>query len=85
MGIRPEDLDVATSKGQSSTSAENIVTGRVVLVERLGGTSHVHFDVGVNRLLATVSNDLLPEVGETIAVRVRSERAHLFASDGRAV
>ena len=85
LGIRPEDLDVAPSDGQSPAEAENVVAGRVVLVERLGGTSHVHFDVGAHRLLATVSNDLLPEVGDSITVRVRAERAHLFGDDGRAL
>jgi hypothetical protein len=57
----------------------------VVLVERLGGTSHVHFDVGPHRLMASVSNDSLPDVGDTIAVRVPSGRVHLFGPEGRTV
>lgn len=85
MGVRPEDLEVTTAGAQSTAGDENVVSGRVVLVERLGGTSHVHFDIGAHRLLATVSNDLLPEVGDTVTVRVRAERAHLFGSDGRAI
>jgi ABC-type sugar transport system ATPase subunit len=63
------------------------LTGRVVLVERLGGTSHVHFDVqgGGNRMMAAATNDQLPDVGETITVRVPPERVHLFDADGRAI
>jgi ABC-type sugar transport system ATPase subunit len=57
----------------------------VVLVEMLGGTSHVHFDAGPHRLLAAVTDDRLPSVGDEISVRARAERAHLFDPDGRAL
>ncbi|MBA2708419.1 MAG: sn-glycerol-3-phosphate ABC transporter ATP-binding protein UgpC [Gemmatimonadaceae bacterium] len=83
LGIRPEDLSVDSSP--STEESRDTVSGRVVLVERLGGISHVHFDAGPQRLLASVSDDLLPEVGENITVRVRSERVHLFGVDGRAI
>ena len=56
-----------------------------MLVEMLGGMSHVHFDVGPHRLLATVAGDLLPAVGDLVTVRARLERAHLFGADGRAL
>jgi hypothetical protein len=36
-------------------------------------------------MMASVSNDRLPSVGETIAVRVPPERVHLFGADGRAI
>ncbi len=79
LGVRPEDLRI----GQHNDG--DAIRGRVVLVERLGGTSHVHFEVGPHRLLAAVVNDTLPEVGANISVRVPAERAHLFAADGRAL
>jgi len=79
-GIRPEDLRV--DAGDPGHAGESL-TGRVVLVERLGGTSHVHFDVeGGTRMMAAVSNERLPEVGDNISVRVRSEQVHLFTADG---
>ncbi|MBA3342020.1 MAG: sn-glycerol-3-phosphate ABC transporter ATP-binding protein UgpC [Gemmatimonadaceae bacterium] len=81
LGIRPEDLTV--DSGDSTDAPADSIPGRVVLVERLGGTSHVHFDAGPHRLLASVSNDRLPEVGDSITVRVRAERVHLFGGDGR--
>jgi multiple sugar transport system ATP-binding protein len=78
LGIRPEDLRV-----DPTASPEEALLGRVVLVERLGGTSHIHFDVGSHRLLASVSNDSIAEVGENITVRVPQDRVHLFGADGR--
>ncbi len=78
LGVRPEDLMI-DSDGLSS----NTLMGRVVLVERLGGTTHVHFDAGPHRLMAAVANDSVPEVGEEIRVRARAERVHLFGADGR--
>ena len=88
LGIRPEDLHLDFSADSSAAARPpgEVLTGRVLLVERLGGTSHVHFDVegSGNRMLASVSNERLPEVGETITVRVPPERVHLFSADGRA-
>jgi multiple sugar transport system ATP-binding protein len=78
LGVRPEDLLIDPDGLESHTLA-----GRVVLVERLGGTSHVHFDAGPHRLMAAVSNDSLPDVGQDIRVRIRAERVHLFGADGR--
>ena len=85
LGIRPEDLNTESGSESTAESPKNLLSGRVVLVERLGGTSHVHFDVGPHRLMASVSNDSLPDVGETITVRVPAERVHLFSADGRAL
>ncbi len=83
LGIRPEDIEVDVGEGQPDGTAIDGVQGRVVLVERLGGTSHIHFDAGPHRLLASVSNERLPEVGDAITVRLRSERVHLFVDDRR--
>jgi ABC-type sugar transport system ATPase subunit len=84
LGVRPEDLQLFASDSSENIAADT-VRGRVVLVERLGGTSHVHFDVGAHRLMASVSNTDLPQVGDQVAVRVPSDRVHLFAADGYAV
>jgi len=87
LGIRPEDLRLNASGAPSvEGGSREAFTGRVVLVERLGGTSHIHFDMdGGNRMMASVLNDRLPEVGETISVTVPPERVHLFAADGRSI
>jgi multiple sugar transport system ATP-binding protein len=82
LGIRPEDLLLTNGTQGVARPSGSPLAGRVVLVERLGGTSHVHFDVGPNRLMAAVSHDALPVVGESIEVFVPSARAHLFGPDG---
>jgi multiple sugar transport system ATP-binding protein len=88
LGIRPEDIRLVaseTSSGGGSPTGEAFMA-RVVLVERLGGTSHVHFDVeGGSRMMASVMNDRLPAVGEMISVRVAPERMHLFGADGNTI
>ena len=86
-GIRPEHLQVdpAGPQGKPESADGETLTGRVVLVERLGGTSHVHFEVGPHRLLASTTSDSLPEVGSSIRVRAPAARAHLFGGDGRAL
>ncbi|MEO5814289.1 MAG: sn-glycerol-3-phosphate ABC transporter ATP-binding protein UgpC [Gemmatimonadaceae bacterium] len=81
LGIRPEDLEIVSA----DTTDGSPLSGRVVLVERLGGTSHIHFDVGASRLLASVSGDELPVVGQVITVQVPAARTHLFAGDGQTV
>ena len=85
LGIRPEDLRVGAEAAGVAAPPDDALVGRVVLVERLGGTSHLHLDVGPHRLLASLSNDSMPDLGERIAVRVPPERVHLFAADGRAI
>jgi ABC-type sugar transport system ATPase subunit len=92
LGVRPEDLELVTGDalqggvagGWSDETAGGRVRGRVLLVERLGGTSHIHFEVGANRLLVTAAGEQLPAVDDVVEVRIPSHRVHLFGSDGRA-
>ena len=83
MGIRPEDLEVVTRERLPADTGAGGLQGRVLLVERLGGTSHVHLEVGPHRLIASASNEGLPEAGDLVAVRVAPGRVHLFAADSR--
>jgi ABC-type sugar transport system ATPase subunit len=85
LGIRPEDVTLADGKPMSSDAAGARLSGRVLLVERLGGTSHIHFDLGPHRLMATVSSEEPPEVGDTIGIEMPSQRVHLFGADGNAL
>jgi multiple sugar transport system ATP-binding protein len=85
LGVRPEDLRIEPTPDGAEGLPEDAMLGRVVLVERLGGTSHVHLDVGPHRLLAAASSDPLPDVGECMTIRVRTDRVHLFGADGRAL
>jgi multiple sugar transport system ATP-binding protein len=85
MGIRPEDLEVLTGERMATDLTGATVSGRVLLVERLGGTSHIHIEIGPHRLMASISNDGLPEVGDLVVVRLPPARVHLFAADGRSL
>ena len=80
LGIRPEDLRI--HGGSTAGNAAGALTGRVVMVERLGGTSHVHFDVGSHRMLAATTDDVIPEVGGTVVVHASPARVHLFDENG---
>ncbi len=84
LGIRPEDLRIAAGPGSGAEVPAAGSRGRVVLVERLGSTSHIHFDVGPHRLMASVSGESLPEVGDLIGVQVLPAHLHLFGADGSA-
>ncbi|GAC1646918.1 MAG: sn-glycerol-3-phosphate ABC transporter ATP-binding protein UgpC [Gemmatimonadaceae bacterium] len=90
LGVRPEDLTVVAGRDMSGHASLGHTTtghlaGRVVLVERLGGTSHVHIDVGPHRLLASVSGERPLQLGELLEVRVATDRLHLFDAEGRAI
>jgi len=85
LGVRPEDLLIDSTRDRAEGPSDDALTGRVVLVERLGGSTNVHFDAGPHRLMASASNDPVPDVGEDIRVRVRGERVHLFGVDGRSL
>ena len=85
LGVRPEDLQLASDDpGQDETAATRL-HGRVLLVERLGGTSHIHIEVGSQRLLVVVAGDKLPVVGDALEIRVPPGRVHLFSAQGQAV
>ena len=82
LGVRPEHIALVHDASDVASGAP--LRGRVLLVERLGGTSHVHFDVGPHRLLAAVTHERLPAVGEAITAVVHANRLHLFDPDGAA-
>jgi ABC-type sugar transport system ATPase subunit len=83
LGIRPEDMALASGSRESLEPQGVALQGRVVLVERLGGTSHVHIALGPHRILASVSIERLPEVGDVVELHVPGARVHLFYADGQ--
>ncbi|MGI9180863.1 MAG: ABC transporter ATP-binding protein [Longimicrobiaceae bacterium] len=83
LGVRPENLQVVVGNPSPGESAGARIRGRVLLVERLGGTSQIHFEVGPHRLLVSVSGERLPEADDAIEVQVPSAHVHLFGADGR--
>jgi ABC-type sugar transport system ATPase subunit len=85
LGVRPEDLELVRGKPPPYETADARLRGRVLLVERLGGTSHIHFEVATNRLLVVAAGEPLPAVGDVVEVRIPPARVHLFDAAGRAV
>ena len=85
LGVRPEDLFRTSGEKHEDNEAQNLMHGHVVLVERLGSLNHVHVDVGGQRIMSTVGNDHLPDVGEFITLRALPERVHLFDKAGLAI
>ncbi len=75
LGVRPEDLQLVGAEDGAT------LAGRAVLVERLGGTSHVHIEVGRHRIMVATSAEVLPTVGDLVNVRV-GDRIHLFNALG---
>ena len=71
---------------ERADAAGRLPSGRVLLVERLGGTSHIHVEAGLHRLMAAVSTEQLPEAGDLVALHVPPDpRVHLFDRDGQSV
>ena len=84
LGIRPEHVTLMPEADAAATSAATF-SAQVAVVERLGGTSHVHLALGSRRLTAVVSGDRLPDTGDVVAVTVAPDRVYLFGGDGRAL
>lgn len=79
IGCRPENLDLKPA-GQGQTD----VTVRVK--ERLGGESLLYLSMASGgEIVARVGGDDETEVGDTISIRIPSERLHQFDSAGRAL
>ena len=89
MGIRPEDIRLGSSGDSDSPSRgeRGTLKGKVVLVERLGGTSHVHFDLdgSEHRLMAALADQRPPEVGDVVSVQLPPDRLYLFSSSGTTI
>ncbi|MBA3296072.1 MAG: sn-glycerol-3-phosphate ABC transporter ATP-binding protein UgpC [Acidobacteria bacterium] len=85
LGVRPEDLTLGFGTRAPGDSPGTVLSGRVLLVERLGGTSHIHFDVGPHRLMASVSIESLPAIGEQVEFRLPFTRVYLFGGDGQSL
>ncbi|MEO5896009.1 MAG: TOBE domain-containing protein, partial [Vicinamibacterales bacterium] len=85
LGIRPEDLKVVSDERLPADAPGPALAGQVLLVERLGGTSHVHCEVGPHRLMASVSIEQLPAIGDRVHLQVPPARVHLFGGDGRSL
>jgi multiple sugar transport system ATP-binding protein len=89
IGVRPEHFTLAPSTGQS-------IRRRVMLVERLGEQTYLHFEQpgaelpggappGGAPLLAKAPGNAALEAGDEVVLGIASTCCHLFTEDGSAV
>ncbi|MEQ1912133.1 MAG: ABC transporter ATP-binding protein [Vicinamibacterales bacterium] len=74
VGIRPHDVTVVGHAGADATAT-------VVLVEALGRDQFVHLRLATpegQRLMAVASPDVRIDAGESVGLRFRRDRLHLF-------
>jgi len=75
LGIRPEDVEMASS------DAHNAVPAEVEVTEPLGDVTYVYIQIGGEQYTATLNGDVVLESGRTIHVEFPQDRIHLF--DGK--
>ena len=79
VGVRPEHLLLAPQEN-------NRIVRRVMLVERLGEQTYLHFEqAGGEPLLAKAPGNLAVEAGAELALGLDPAACHLFLEDGDAV
>ncbi|WP_182084969.1 sn-glycerol-3-phosphate ABC transporter ATP-binding protein UgpC [Aureimonas sp. ME7] len=77
LGVRPEALLVVP---------DGPLSGRVTVVEHLGGETLTHIDIGDGHLVTVKTAEQAPAaIGDAVRLRADPARIHLFGADGRAV
>lgn len=81
LGVRPHDVTIGATDGADCLA-------RVDVVEPLGAELLVHLEVGEGTESMELRVAALPDAqiqeGDTVGLRLRRDRAHLFATDGGA-
>ncbi|MGK5026652.1 ABC transporter ATP-binding protein [Janthinobacterium sp. RB2R34] len=79
VGVRPEHLLLAPQE-------DNRIVRRVMLVERLGEQTYLHFEqAGGDPLLAKAPGNVATEAGAELTLGMLARHCHLFTDDGNAV
>jgi multiple sugar transport system ATP-binding protein len=71
-GFRPEQLSLGT--------VGDGVPARILVIEPTGADTHVYCDLGGTQICAVFGERLLFQTGETIWVKPKGERVHVFDS-----
>jgi ABC-type sugar transport system ATPase subunit len=77
-GIRPHDVEIGAPDGTD-------LRGQVEIVEPLGHAQIVHLTTPSGRLIAVLAPERGVRVGETVGVRLRTNRLHFFDEKGRRI
>lgn len=79
MGIRPEHIDVVDTKTAT-------LIGIADVVEHLGSDTNIYVNVeGLGPLMVRKHGNIPAKAGDSIGLRIQSENAHIFATDGTAL
>jgi multiple sugar transport system ATP-binding protein len=80
MGVRPEHLGL---KGWTPIpEGENVIKGKVEVVEPLGADTEVHVDVAGNMLTAKVDGHAMVLPSDAVELLVDTSKLHAFEVDG---
>ncbi|KAB8047582.1 sn-glycerol-3-phosphate ABC transporter ATP-binding protein UgpC [Janthinobacterium rivuli] len=83
VGVRPEHLLLASREGNQEG---NRIVRRVMLVERLGEQTYLHFEQPCgDPLLAKAPGNVATEAGAELTLSMLARHCHLFTDDGNAV
>ena len=75
-GVRPEHLSLGPPRS-------GVLTGRIQVVERLGGETLIHVDLGDGANLVVKSDgEYRAAVGDAVSVEPQAAHCHLFDMDG---
>ncbi|KTG09059.1 sugar ABC transporter ATP-binding protein [Haloprofundus marisrubri] len=75
LGIRPEDVGLASQSGPDTVEAT------VEVVEPMGREHLLHLDVGGDEVTASVSGDYNIDIGDRVRLRFPRDRIHAFDAD----
>jgi multiple sugar transport system ATP-binding protein len=80
MGIRPEHLGL---KGWTAIPENNnVIKGRVEVVEPLGADTEIHVEIGGSMVTAKIDGHAKVAPGDTVELLIDSSKLHAFATDG---
>ena len=71
-GVRPEDIVVSLDKGTKAFEVE------VDYFELLGNVANIHFFIGKQKVIASLSSKIELQVGEKVFIKFDTDRMHLF-------
>jgi len=72
LGIRPEDIKLATA------DEDNAVTTTVEVTEPLGEVTYVYLGIDDRQYTATLEGDMVIEAGRTLTIKFPQDRIHVF-------
>lgn len=79
MGIRPEHLGL---KGWTNiVEGENVITGRIEVVEPLGADTEIHVDAGGSMMTAKIDGHAPVKPGDLVELLVDAGKLHAFDPD----